>query len=122
MHRHRSRHHGTQPNASLMTRLDKSGFAGIAVSILALGLGIETLLQGKLQYSDDWDGAVFAPFAVFDRGAGNPRRHRHLAETALTNFVLRLCAGERSRSTTLYSPAGKVRPEPPNSTRALATP
>jgi hypothetical protein len=47
-----------------MTCLDKSGFTGIAVSILVLGLGIGTLLQGKLQYSNYWGGAVFAPFAV----------------------------------------------------------
>jgi len=38
MHRHRPTQHGTQPKASLMTRLDKSGFTGIVVSILVLSL------------------------------------------------------------------------------------
>jgi CDP-diglyceride synthetase len=47
-----------------MTRLDKSGFAGIVVSVLVLCLGVTTLLKGKLQYSNYWSGAVFAPFAV----------------------------------------------------------
>jgi hypothetical protein len=46
------------------SRFDKSGFAGIAVSILVLGFGIGTLLKGRLQYSNGWGGAVFAPFAV----------------------------------------------------------
>jgi hypothetical protein len=36
------------------------GFAGV----LAMALGVVTLLQGKLHYQNYWHGAVFAPFAV----------------------------------------------------------
>jgi hypothetical protein len=43
-----------------MTRLNKPGFTGIVVSILALSL-YRGLLHGKLQYSNYWGGAVFAP-------------------------------------------------------------
>jgi hypothetical protein len=64
MHRHGPTHSGSQPKASWMTRLDKPGFAGIAVSILVLGLGIGTLLQRQPQYSNYCGGTLFAPFAV----------------------------------------------------------
>jgi hypothetical protein len=35
-------------------------FAGV----LVMGLGIVTLLQGKLHYQNYWHAPVFAPFAV----------------------------------------------------------
>jgi len=36
------------------------GFAGA----LVMGLGVVTLLQGKLHYQNWWHAPVFAPFAV----------------------------------------------------------
>ena len=36
------------------------GFAGA----LVMGLGVVTLLQGKLHYQNWWHAAVFAPFAI----------------------------------------------------------
>jgi len=48
------------PKAAFVTRLNKPGYAGIAVSMLVLCLGIGTLAKGRLQYSNYWGGAVFA--------------------------------------------------------------
>jgi hypothetical protein len=36
------------------------GFAGA----LVMGLGVVTLLQGKLHYQNYWHSPVFAPFAI----------------------------------------------------------
>jgi hypothetical protein len=58
------RHHKSQPTTSFMRRLDRSGLAGIGVSILLLCLGVSTLLKGQLHYANYWGGAVFAPFAI----------------------------------------------------------
>ena len=74
MHRYRPTHHGTQPKAFLMTRLDKPGFTGIVVSILALNL-YRGLLQGKLQYSTI--GAARCSHRSSKLGAENPRGDRH---------------------------------------------
>jgi hypothetical protein len=60
MHRYRPTHHGTQPKASLDDAPQQARFTGIVVSILALSL-YRGLLHGKLQYSNYWGGAVFAP-------------------------------------------------------------
>ncbi len=81
MHRPRPRDYGAQPKAFLMTRLDKSGFTGIAGSILVLGLGIGTLLLGKLQYSSYLGRRGVRTICSSNRGAGDPRGDRHLAET-----------------------------------------
>jgi hypothetical protein len=37
------------------------GFAGV----LVMGLGVVTLLEGKLHYQNYWHAPVFAPFSVF---------------------------------------------------------
>jgi hypothetical protein len=54
--------HRRTPNA--LARFGKSGLAGMTISILVLCFGISTLLKGRLQYSNYWGGAVFAPFAI----------------------------------------------------------
>jgi hypothetical protein len=47
-----------------MVRVGKSGLAGFLVSMLILCLALGTILKGRLQYSNYWGGAVFAPFAL----------------------------------------------------------
>jgi len=47
-----------------MAQLEKFGLMGIWLGVVLLGLGLFTLFNGKLQYSNYWGGPVFAPFAV----------------------------------------------------------
>ena len=55
-------HRKSQPLAPPFTLFQRAGIIAIGATIFSLGLA--TLLKGKLQYSNYWGGAVFAPYAL----------------------------------------------------------
>jgi hypothetical protein len=91
MHRHRPTHHGTQPKAFLMNAPRQARVHWNRGFDPGTRPRHRNLLQGKLQYSNYWGGAVFAPFAVRIGVLGILAGIVTWRKQRLTNFVLRLC-------------------------------